>query len=234
MRILYIFPHPDDECFGPALAIARQRRLGAELHLLTLTRGGATKVRHRLGLSVDEMGAVRERELRAAGATLELQGQEVLDLPDGGLAEMDPRELEAVVEAAIRRVSPDIVVTYSVNGISGFRDHLVTHAVVKRVYCALREEPALGLRRLAMFTLAASAIPDGIFDLATSPDARIGAAVGAAAVDIERATTALACYTTYAGIIARAEPLRRVGETVYFELFGESPSPPLGDLHEGL
>jgi N-acetylglucosamine malate deacetylase 2 len=234
MRIHYIFPHPDDECFGPALAIARQKRTGREVHLSTLTRGGATKQRHRLGLSVEQMGAVRERELRAAGAVLGLTSQAVLDLPDGGLAEMDPREIESVVEAEIRRVRPEVIVTYAVHGISGFRDHLVIHAVVKRLFCELREQSPDAPRRLAMFTLAPSAMPDGIFNLATSPEGRIGAALGAAAEDIECAHRALACYETYATIIADADPLKRVGETVYFELFGESPSPPLGDLDEGL
>ena len=28
MRILYVFPHPDDESFGPARAMATQRRQG--------------------------------------------------------------------------------------------------------------------------------------------------------------------------------------------------------------
>lgn len=91
MRLLYVFPHPDDESFGPAAAVARQRRHGHEVFLLTLTRGGATKQRYRLGLTAAQMGEVRERELRAAGAVLGLSGQEVLDLPDGELAELDPR-----------------------------------------------------------------------------------------------------------------------------------------------
>ncbi len=36
MRILYIFPHPDDESFGPARAMAAQRRQGHDVYLLTL------------------------------------------------------------------------------------------------------------------------------------------------------------------------------------------------------
>ena len=39
MRILYVFPHPDDESFGPARAMATQRRQGHEVYLLTLTGG---------------------------------------------------------------------------------------------------------------------------------------------------------------------------------------------------
>ena len=59
MRILYIFPHPDDESFGPAPAIAAQRRQDDEVYLLTLTKGEATKQRHRLGVSKKEMREIR-------------------------------------------------------------------------------------------------------------------------------------------------------------------------------
>ena len=45
MTLLYVFPHPDDESFGPGPALARQVREGHAVHLLTLTKGGATKVR---------------------------------------------------------------------------------------------------------------------------------------------------------------------------------------------
>jgi LmbE family N-acetylglucosaminyl deacetylase len=40
MKIMYIFPHPDDESFGPAGAINKQIEEGNEVILLTLTKGG--------------------------------------------------------------------------------------------------------------------------------------------------------------------------------------------------
>ncbi|MFC2176745.1 PIG-L family deacetylase, partial [Bacteroidota bacterium] len=36
MRLLYIFPHPDDESFGPIPAIHQQLAQGNEVFLLTL------------------------------------------------------------------------------------------------------------------------------------------------------------------------------------------------------
>ena len=59
MRVLYIFPHPDDESFGPSRAIAAQRRQGHEVFLLTLTRGEATKVRHQFWLEPGADGRAR-------------------------------------------------------------------------------------------------------------------------------------------------------------------------------
>ncbi|EGL81366.1 LmbE family protein [Caldalkalibacillus thermarum TA2.A1] len=37
MNILYIFPHPDDESFGPAAVMHQQIKAGHRVYLLTLT-----------------------------------------------------------------------------------------------------------------------------------------------------------------------------------------------------
>lgn len=112
MRVLYVFPHPDDESFGPAPAIAKQRRQGHEVHLLTLTRGGATKVRHDMGLTVEEMGKVRVAEMEAMARELDLTSTTVLDFPDSGLKEMDPREIESAVAQHIEKLRAPVVVSY--------------------------------------------------------------------------------------------------------------------------
>jgi LmbE family N-acetylglucosaminyl deacetylase len=234
MRLLYVFPHPDDESFGPALAIARQRRDGDEVHLLTLTRGGATKQRQRLGLSVEEMGAVRVREMACVEKVLGLAGMTVLDLPDGGLAHLDPRDVEAPIAAALDRFRPDVLVTYAVHGISGHPDHLVAHAVVKRLFCDRRGTPGAP-RRLALFTLLPP--EDGQPDpmrLGTSKPEEIGCAIEVGDAEVETVRRALTCYETYREVIERHDPLARIGRTVYFELFGEEPAPRLAGLGERL
>ena len=235
MTILYVFPHPDDESFGPAPAIARQRREGHDVHLLTLTRGGATKQRHRLGLSIEEMGAVRTREMQAVAEALDLTGLHLLDLPDGGLADLDPRDIEAVVRGYVEELCPDVLVTYAVHGISGHPDHLVSHAVVKRAYCACRG--TCGLARLALFTLAEEAEvenPDRERALRRTPLSEIGAVVRFTDEDRARAEAALACYATYAEVIEKHRPLEQVAAGVPFVLFGERHAEPLESLFDGL
>jgi N-acetylglucosamine malate deacetylase 2 len=230
-RILYVFPHPDDESFGPALAISSQRRRGDEVHLLTLTRGGATRVRHELGLSITEMGEVRAREMDCVREVLDLSGFTLLDLPDGGLKDLDPIDLEAEVARVVETVRPHVLVTYAVHGISGFTDHLVTHAVVKRLFCQLRRDRRVPeLRRLALFTLLPSDQPDTLFPLKSSKPEDVGAMIPVSPEDLERGKRALACYETYAAVIAQARPLERVGSHVPFELFGEELDPPLTSL----
>jgi len=53
------------ESFGPARAMAAQRRQGHDVYLLTLTRGEATKVRYRFGWTVEQMGEAGDRKLAA-------------------------------------------------------------------------------------------------------------------------------------------------------------------------
>lgn len=120
MKILYIFPHPDDESFGPAGAIHQKMSDGHEAHLLKLTRGGATQVRFKLEYSGEEMGDLRLREMHKVKEVLKLTSMTVLDFPDNGLKELDPRNLEKAVANHILEVQPDIVVTYPVHGGGGF------------------------------------------------------------------------------------------------------------------
>src|SRR5512143_3780300 len=152
MKILYVFPHPDDECFGPSLVMSHQRRQGHEVHLLTLTKGGATKQRHKYGYSIEEMGEVRYKEMQNVAKAIDLSGLTVLDFPDSGLKEMDPRDIENAIRKEIEKIKPEVIVSYSVYGVSGFFDHLVCHAVVKRLFAEMKEQISY-LKRLAMFTI---------------------------------------------------------------------------------
>ncbi|MEJ2720055.1 MAG: PIG-L family deacetylase, partial [bacterium] len=197
MKILYVYPHPDDESFGPAHAMAKQRRQGHEVFLLTLTKGGATKQRHKYGYSVEEMGGIRYGEMQNVARVLDLSGMTVLDLPDSGLKEMDPRDIESVIEEHIKRVEPNVMVTYPVHGISGFHDHLVTHAAVKRVYLGLK--PTAGyLKRLAFLTVTEEqAARMELFHLNGSKMEEIDCVFRTDDIDIETAQKALDCYVTF-------------------------------------
>ncbi len=230
MTVLYVFPHPDDESFGVAHAMAAQLRTGHAVHLLTLTRGGATRRRHDYGYSVDEMGAVRHREMQDVARTIGLTGMTVLDFPDSGLVECDPRELEQAVEDAIRRIEPDVVVTYPVHGISGFHDHIVTHAVVKRVFVSLREETGFP-RRLAFFTLTEDeAARMTHFPLHGSPPESIDCEYTVTDDDLAVALRALDCYVTFEKTIEATGIREFLSTTVRFECYRELFDPPLADL----
>ncbi|HMQ68198.1 MAG TPA: PIG-L family deacetylase [Ignavibacteria bacterium] len=234
MRVLYIFPHPDDESFGPANAMSKQIREGHEVYLLTLTKGGATKQRHKYNYTIEEMGEVRYKEMIEVAKVLKLTGMNVLDLPDSGLKEMDPREIEKVIKVEIESIRPDVVVTYPVHGISGFHDHLVTHAVVKRVYAELKANSP-NLKRLAFYTIQKElADKPGMFNLSGSAEDEIDCIYEVDKTDIENSIKALDCYVTFKETIDASDIKNKITDKVYFEFYQEDGKEKLSDIFEKL
>jgi LmbE family N-acetylglucosaminyl deacetylase len=178
------------------------------------------------------MGEVRLREMQAMARSLGLAGLTVLDLPDSRLAELDPREIESAVAGHIAELRPSVVVTYPVHGISGFPDHLATHAAVKRVFCRMRDEGADYLQRLAFFTVdeAAATANPGSIRLTWSRPEQIDCVVQVDKEDIEAFNRALDCYVTYQRVIRETKVRQNVVDRVCFEIFGETWDPPLEDL----
>lgn len=234
MNILYIFPHPDDESFGPAAAMAKQRREGHEVFLLCLTKGGATKQRFKYDYSIDEMGDVRHREMLEVRDVLNLSGMTVLDLPDSGLKEMDPRDIEQVIVDEIEKVRPHVIVTYPVHGISGFHDHLITHAVVKRVFVEMKA-PISELKRLAFHTLPEEQAKKGeLFQLSHSTPEEIDCIMNVEETDVETQRNALDCYETFQETIEKSGVKQILSRQVAFEFFQENYDPPVWDVFEAL
>ena len=230
MKILYIYPHPDDESFGPAHAMSKQRREGHEVYLLTLTKGGATKQRYKLGYTVEEMGEIRKKEMDDVAQVLDLSGMTVLDLPDSGLKEMDPRKIEEVVRAEIEKIEPAVVVTYPVHGISGFHDHLVCHAVVKRVFLEMKESVEY-LKRLAFITLTEEQASRGtLFHLSGSKEEEIDCMYEVDELDMVNCRKALDCYVTFKETIDNSRIKDFINSHTFFEIYQEEHSPPLKDL----
>jgi len=237
MKILFIFPHPDDESFGPSAVMDQQLKAGHEVYLLTLTRGEATKQRHKLNVSKHDMGAIRFREMQCVAQKLGLTGMKVMDFPDNHLKELDPRVLENAVANHIDLIKPGIIVSYPVHGISGFHDHLVTHAVIKRVYLQMRDNGAEYLKRLAFFTLrdeGTSLLQDGTFRLKKSDDDIIDCAIRLNPENIKAMKESLNCYATYQEVIDNVGVVEKIGDQVYFEFFQENFTPYLENLTDSL
>ena len=231
MKILYIYPHPDDESFGPAHVMSKQRRQGHEVYLLTLTKGGATKQRFKYNYSIKEMGNVRYQEMLNVKKVLDLNGMKVMDLPDSRLQEMDPRKIESIVMNEVEQIKPNVIVTYPVHGISGFHDHLVTHAIVKRAFLELKDNQSAYLKRLAFMTLSeAEAKLSKNLSLRSSSPELIDCIVEVDEQDIEKNHQALDCYVTYQETIERIGIKNFIHNQACFEIFQENHNPPISDL----
>ncbi len=101
-RVLVAAAHPDDETLGAGGLVAALARHGASVHVVVATHGEASHPRAR-GWTPALLAGVRVTEVAAAvealapGARLELLG-----LPDGGLAGLEDRLVEALLARSDR------------------------------------------------------------------------------------------------------------------------------------
>jgi LmbE family N-acetylglucosaminyl deacetylase len=89
--------------------------------------------------------AVRERELHAAGQALGLVEARCLDLPDGGLSQIDSQLLLDLASGLLDEVGPDVVVTFGPDGFSGHPDHVAVGAAVTTACRARKPESPVRL-----------------------------------------------------------------------------------------
>jgi LmbE family N-acetylglucosaminyl deacetylase len=126
MAILVVMPHPDDESFGPGGTIARYAAQGVPIDLLVFTRGQVGARPEPID-SPEQLGLVREYELRAAAKVLGIRTLTLLDYMDGQLDQAAPDELVAHVAQAIERSAAGAVITYGPYGITRHPDHIACH-----------------------------------------------------------------------------------------------------------
>jgi LmbE family N-acetylglucosaminyl deacetylase len=123
LRLLCVLAHPDDESLGCGGVLARSAAEGIETFVLTATLGERGRIfGERPGAAV--AAPVRERELRAAAATLGVRELNLLGYLDGELDAAEPREAAARIAAHVRRIRPQVVVTFGAEGSYGHPDHI--------------------------------------------------------------------------------------------------------------
>lgn len=124
LRLLLILAHPDDESFGAGGVSRLYADQGAEIALVTATRGEAGKAGEPPLCSRDELPARREAELRRAADLIGIRHLHLLDYVDKHLAEAPPDAIRRQLVEQIRRHRPHIVITFDPNGINGHTDHI--------------------------------------------------------------------------------------------------------------
>jgi LmbE family N-acetylglucosaminyl deacetylase len=125
-RLMSIFAHPDDES-GLTGTMARATNKGYLVAIVCATRGEEGKIADPALATPENLGQVREQELRTAMAAVGVSDVVFLDYIDGHLAEANQMEALAKVVYQIRRFQPDVVVTFDRNGGYGHVDHMAIH-----------------------------------------------------------------------------------------------------------
>jgi LmbE family N-acetylglucosaminyl deacetylase len=146
LRLMCVLAHPDDESLGTGGALAQCAADGVATFLLTATRGE----RGRFGDAdrspgPDIVGRVREAELMAAARELGLTDVRLLDYPDGALDQVDPADAIEKIAGHLRRVRPQVVITFGPDGAYGHPDHIaISQMTTAAIACAA--DPSFGRR----------------------------------------------------------------------------------------
>lgn len=150
--LLAVFAHPDDESFGPGGTLAKYGAEGVAVHLICATRGEAGDS-DTSGLGEgEELACRREQELRCAANILGLRDVHLLGYRDSGmtgslanqhpraLAQADPDVLAEQVSEIMRRLRPQVVLTFDPFGGYGHPDHIAVHRATVSAFERLSSE----------------------------------------------------------------------------------------------
>jgi N-acetyl-1-D-myo-inositol-2-amino-2-deoxy-alpha-D-glucopyranoside deacetylase len=146
--ILAVLAHPDDETFGMGGTLALYAKRGVDVHLVCATRGEVGEVAPHFLENFNSIAELRENELRCAAEHLGLTSVHFLDYRDSGmpgspdnehpqaLAAAPIDEVAARITGYIRRLQPQVVLTF--DPIGGYRhpDHIAIHKATLKAFHA--------------------------------------------------------------------------------------------------
>ena len=182
-RLLLVHAHPDDETINNGVTMAKYAASGAQVTLVTCTRGeeGEVLVTELANLASDKddkLGEHREVELKDAMAQLGINDFRFLGAPnkkwrDSGMmgtpqnergnvfwqADLDEASYELV--KIILEIKPQVLITYDDFGGYGHPDHIKAHRVAMRA-AELAAEQGWQVSKIYWNTIPRSVIQMGI------------------------------------------------------------------------
>lgn len=144
--ILSFLAHPDDESFGMGGTLALYAARGVKVYLVCATRGEVGEVGPEYLQNYASIGELREAELRCAAGHLGLAGVYFLDYRDSGmpgspenrhpqaLAAQPLEQVAACVAQYIRKIRPQVVLTFDPIGGYYHPDHVAMHQATVRAF----------------------------------------------------------------------------------------------------
>ncbi|MEP6896823.1 MAG: PIG-L family deacetylase, partial [Chloroflexota bacterium] len=125
LKLLCVFAHPDDESMGMGGTLAKYAAEGVETYYVCASRGergwfGSEEQNPGL----ERLGEIRTQELENAVKELGMRGLYFLDYIDGDVDKANHMEVISKIVTHIRRIKPQVVVTFPPDGNYGHPDHI--------------------------------------------------------------------------------------------------------------
>ena len=179
-RMLLVHAHPDDETINNGSTMAMYAALGAQVTLVTCTRGEEGEVlvpdlAHLAAHATDSLGDHRVEELAVAMKALGISdhrflGEGRIKYRDSGMMGTEPNnrpdvfwqaDLEVAADdlvAIIEEVKPHVLITYDEIGGYGHPDHIQAHRVAMRA----AEKASWDIQKIYWNVMPKSVIQEGI------------------------------------------------------------------------
>jgi len=179
-RILLVHAHPDDETINNGATMALYADRGAQVTLVTCTRGEEGEVlvpslSHLASSQTDQLGAHREIELADAMKALGISDHRFLGAPttkfrDSGMMGTEPNnrpdvfwqaDLDSAAQILVKvieEIKPHILITYDEIGGYGHPDHIQAHRVAMRA----AELATWQIQKIYWNTIPKSVLAEGI------------------------------------------------------------------------
>ena len=134
-RLLAVFAHPDDEG-AIAGTLARYAHEDVQVTLVCATKGEAGEISDPSLATSQNLGSVREQELRCACEAIGISDLRLLGYCDSGMEgtdenelptafiQADPDEVKSKLVRIIRETKPQVVITFEPFGWYGHPDHI--------------------------------------------------------------------------------------------------------------
>lgn len=148
-RLLIAFAHPDDESFGLGAFIARLVQEGVDVYYVCATNGDVGTVSPELLTGYESVKALRLAELECASQVLGLKEVILLDYKDSGMMgavenqdeaclwsrwSHQPDEVTRRMVEVIRRIRPQVVITFNRYGGYGHPDHIAIQQATTQAF----------------------------------------------------------------------------------------------------
>jgi N-acetylglucosamine malate deacetylase 2 len=153
VRVLAIAAHPDDETLFAGGMLAKLAYEGNELIILCTTRGEGGEVGDPPMCLKEDLGRVREGEMRCAAEVLGASHVCFLDFVDpsieigetGRAIDASLDEFASSLALRLQTIRPDLVITHGSNGEYGHPQHVFTHCATRTALVELDLLPSPGL-----------------------------------------------------------------------------------------
>lgn len=125
LKLLAVFAHPDDESMGMGGTLAKYAANGVETHLICASRGERGwfgPEEQNPGLK--RLGQLRTVELENAVKELGMKSLSFLNYIDGDVDQANHSEAIDKIVTHIRKIKPQVVVTFPPDGNYGHPDHI--------------------------------------------------------------------------------------------------------------